>query len=42
MLKILENRLNDFDKNNNLNDNKYLVQTHSQAKTSGTKILEVH
>ena len=24
------------------NDEKYLIQTHSQAKTSGTKLPEVH
>ena len=42
MYKILENNLDDFDKNNSLNDSKYLVQIHSQAKTSGTKLLEVH
>ena len=27
---------------NNNEDEKYLIQTHSQAKTSGTKLLEVH
>ena len=42
MFKILENNLDDFDKNNSLNNSKYLVQMHSQAKTSGTKLLEVH
>ena len=42
MFKILENNLDDFDKNNSLNDSKYLVQTCSQAKTSGTKLPEVH
>ena len=36
MYNILENSLNNFDKNNSLNDSKYLVQMHSQAKTSGT------
>ena len=41
-LKILENNLDDFDKNNSLNNSKYLVQMHSQAKPSGTKLLEVH
>ena len=24
------------------NENKFLIQTHSQAKTNGTKLLEVH
>ena len=42
MYKILENNLNNFDKNNSFNDSKYLVQMHSQAKTSGTKLPEVH
>ena len=42
MFKILEDTFEDFDKNNSLNDSKYLVQTCSQAKTSGTKLLEVH
>ena len=42
MYKILENSLNDLDKNNSSSDSKYLVQMHSQAKTSGTKLLEVH
>ena len=28
--------------NNNDEDEKYLIQTHSQAKTSSTKLLEVH
>ena len=41
MYKILENNLNNFDKNNFGND-KYLIQTHSQAKTSGIKLPEVH
>ena len=37
---ILEDNRNiDICKNN---DEKYLIQTHSQAKTSGTKLLEVH
>ena len=39
---ILENNLNNFDKNNSFNNSKYLVQMHSQAQTSGTKLLEVH
>ena len=42
MYKILENNLDNFDKKNSLNDSKYLVQTCSQAKTSGTKLREVH
>ena len=42
MCKILENNLNSFDKNNIFGDGKYLIQMHSQAKTSGTKFLEVH
>ena len=42
MFKILENNLDDFDKNNSLKNSKYLVQTCSQAKTSGTKLPEVH
>ena len=42
MYKILENNLNNFDKNNNFGNSEYLIQTHSQAKTSGTKLLEFH
>ena len=42
MFKLLENNLDHFDKNYSLNDSKYLVQMCSQAKTSGTKLLEVH
>ena len=42
MYKILESNLNNFDKNISFNDSKYLVQLHSQAKTSGTKLPEVH
>ena len=42
MYKILESSLNSFDKNNNIGDSKYLIQIHSQAKTSGTKLLGVH
>ena len=42
MYKILESNLNNFDKNNRFNNSKYLVQMHSQAKTSGTKLPEVH
>ena len=39
---ILGNNLNSFDKNNNFDNSKYLIQMCSQAKTSGTKLLEVH
>ena len=42
MYKILENNLNTFDKNNDFSDGKYLIQTHSQAKTNGMKLPEVH
>ena len=42
MYKILESNLNNFDKNNSFGNSKYLVQMHSQAKTSGTKLPEVH
>ena len=42
MYKILESNLNNFDKNTSFNNSKYLVQMHSQGKTSGTKLLEVH
>ena len=42
MCKILEDNLNNFDKNNSFGDNKYLIQMHSQTKTSGTNLLEVH
>ena len=42
MYKILESSLNSFDKNNNFGNSKYLIQMHSQAKASGTKLLEVH
>ena len=41
MYKILENNLNNLDKNNSGNG-KYLIQTCSQAKTSGIKLPEVH
>ena len=41
MYKILENNLDNIDKNNFCNG-KYLIQTHSQEKTSGIKLLEVH
>ena len=40
MYKILENNLNNIDKNN-FGNGKYLIQTCSQAKTSGIKLLEV-
>ena len=42
MYKILENNLKNFDKNYALGNSRYLIQMHSQAKTSGTKIPEVH
>ena len=42
MFHILENNLDNIDKKNSLNDSKYLVQMCSQAKTSGTKLPEVH
>ena len=42
MYKILENNLDNFDKNYALDNNKYLIQMCSQAKTSGTKLPEVH
>ena len=43
MYKILEDKMNNFDKyNDNFGNEKYLIQTHSQAKTSGTKLPEVH
>ena len=42
MNKILENNLNNFDKNNSFKNSKYLVETCSQAKTSGTRLSEVH
>ena len=41
MYKILQNNSNNIDKKN-LGNDEYLIQTHSQAKTSGTKLLEVH
>ena len=40
--KILENHLNNFDKNYALGNSKYLIQIHSQAKKSVTKLLKVH
>ena len=42
MYKILENNLNNFDKNYALGNSKYLIQMCSQAETSGTKLPEVH
>ena len=42
MHNILENNLNNLDKNNSSSDSKYLVQMCSQAKTSGKKLPEVH
>ena len=39
--KILEDNREYFGKCN-FNSEKYLIQTHSQAKTSGTKLPEVH
>ena len=42
MYKILEDKLNSFDNNNNFGHSKYLIQMHSQTKTSGTKLPEVH
>ena len=41
MYKILENNSNNIDKTN-FGDGKYLIPIHSQAKTSGIKLLEVH
>ena len=41
MYKILENNLNNIN-NNNFGNGKYLIQTCSQAKTSGIKLPEVH
>ena len=39
MYKILEDNMNNFDKyNDNFGNKKYLIQLHSQAKTSGTKL----
>ena len=42
MYKILEDNMNNVDKYNYFINEKYLIQMHSQAKTSGTKLLEVH
>ena len=42
MHKILENNLNNLGKNNNFGNGKYLIQMHSQAKTSGIKLPEVY
>ena len=41
MYIILDNNLNNLDKNN-FGNGKYLIQTCSQAKTSGKKLPEVH
>ena len=42
MYKILEDNRENFGKcNNHFSSEKYLIQTHSQAKTSGVKLLEV-
>ena len=41
--KILEDNRDNFAKyNNKFSSEKYLIQTHSQAKTSGAKLQEVH
>ena len=43
MNKILEDNMNNFDKyNDHFGNEKYLVQMHSQAKTSDTNLLQVH
>ena len=43
MYKILVDNMNNFDKyNGNFGNEKCLIQMHSQAKMSGTKLLEVH
>ena len=42
MYKILESNLSNFDKNSSFGNSKYFVQMQSQAKTSGTKLPEVH
>ena len=43
MYKILEDNMNNFDKyNDHFGNEKYLIQMHSQAKMSGTKLPEVH
>ena len=42
MYKILENNLNNLNKDNNFGDSKYLIQMCSQARTSGSKLPEVH
>ena len=42
MYKILENNLNNLNKNYSCNDSNYLIQMCSQAKTSGTKLPEAH
>ena len=43
MYKILEDNMNNFEKyNDNFGNEKYLIQMCSQAKTSATKLPEVH
>ena len=43
MYNILEDNMNNFDKyNDNFGNEKYLIQMHCQAKTSGTKLSEDH
>ena len=43
MNQILEDNMNNFDKyNENFDNEKCLIQMHSQAKMYGTKLLEVH
>ena len=43
MYKILEDNRDIFGKyNDDFSSEKYLIQTHSQTKTSGTRLLEVH
>ena len=42
MYRILADNMNNFEKyNNNFGNEKYLIQTCSQTKTSGTKLPEV-
>ena len=41
MYKFLKNNLNNIN-NDKFGNGKYLIQTHSPAKTSGIKLLEVH
>ena len=40
--KILEDNRNFGKCNKKIDNEKYLIQTHSEAKSSGTKLLEVH